>query len=263
MAAPWQRGLASPSLEVTVPQRARSQVPVPSACPSSAFFATERRPLQTAAFPGALPACAWHAIALPCSLPSALQASLFLPLNRRLLCKSSRPVVPPRGPVSALHSAALPWPCLASLIVSSGIFPGDWQALGFAPPGLMPITCIFFCPFHAISPFLPSPPAPLCYLLQFGILTFCRVLFFLALHLWGFHSHHFSPNSHRYHYHSSFHPARFLFGASAVSMFPDMVWGQGSLAFFWRVCLPWCAIAHEQRLGLGQAQAEPVLAILG
>lgn len=47
-------------------------------------------PPPTAAFPGALAVCAQRDIPLLCSLPAALQTSLFLPLSRCLICKSLR-----------------------------------------------------------------------------------------------------------------------------------------------------------------------------
>lgn len=170
--------------------KARSLSPV--LIPALLSLSPSVDPPQTAAFPGALAVCSQHDIALLCSLPSALQTSLFLPFSRCLVCKS----------LAAQGASAQPRPCSGSASRRSPSplgFPGDWLALGSAPPGLVPITCIFFCLFHIICPFLlvsTSTPSPLCYLLQFGLLTFCWVLFFLASHLWGFHSHHFSPNLH-------------------------------------------------------------------
>lgn len=197
--------------------RARSLSP--ALIPALLSLSRSVDPSQTAAFPGALAVCIQHDMALLCSLPSALQTSLFLPFSRCLVYKS----LPAQG------ASAQPRLCSGSASRRSPSplgFPGDWLALGFAPPGLMRIACVFFCLFHIICPFLllsTSTPSPLCYLLQFGLLTFCWVLFFLASHLWGFHSHHFNPNLHRHHSVSSFSPARFFFGASAISAFPDMV----------------------------------------
>lgn len=127
------------SQESQCPRMHGARYPSPPLIPALIALSLSVDPPQTAAFPGPPAACARRDITLPRGLSSALQTSLFLPLNGCLVGESLRASTRPR-PCSAQHRSAPLLPRIPHPLLWVVFFPGDWLALGFAPPGLMPLT---------------------------------------------------------------------------------------------------------------------------
>lgn len=171
------RPLSSHVLGATMPQRAWSQVPVPTALLSI----TECRSTSTG--------CHSRSPGCVCSAQhrSALQSAFCSPEELTPALESLFGLQVTASPWCLPAAPALPCPallCLASPVVSFGFSPAwPWDlhhlVCSHSP---LPIACVFFCLFRIISAFLPLSPHPLhviCCNLIFG----CSVGFYFSWHL--------------------------------------------------------------------------------